>query len=208
MGNILNLDGIDNYLISDIEASYNALSVVGKVSIIADANETQQLLAELSEAAVNLFDGYTSFQNILKSNGFYFFHLKKQKRILGTKRIIVSNEYEFSSILFKKLSRDYSKISIEPYKTDAPFIEKLLSHIFRSDEVFITGHDIFNAKYKVHASDKNEADILLSDAILDNIGGQDDISLSIVHDKLIILQPGISKSITETLLMIMAKLSV
>jgi hypothetical protein len=203
-GNI-NHDGLDNFRVQEVNSSIAFLQATGKdFSIVSDEKDIELLLAILSNAGVNLFDGYTQFQNIMRlSDSSYIFQVRRQKILRTAKgEVIVANEYDFSSLVYKKLSGSYGKIGIEAGRQHETLVTKLLGYIFSSDEVFIKDHEAFSNKYRVRATDKSASAVILSDALLDTLSKYDDIILSVVEDNLTILRQGIDKNTTEALLTI------
>jgi hypothetical protein len=209
VGNNLNLEGLNDVLIHEVKSSFEVLLNIGEeVTVINDDKDIEPLLAELADAGVNLFDGYSQFQNIFRLGNQYVFQIKKQKLFRTTKgAIIVTNESEFFSLYYKKLMGSYGIISIEPGEAEAGFLVKLLNHVFSSDDVYIHGHEQFNSKYRIRAKDKELAHYVLSDALIDKIAGYDEINMSITNDRLIISCPGIGRTSTNTLITIAKELT-
>jgi hypothetical protein len=204
-----NLEGVNNDLAEDIKASFNYLRSQGEVAVITDEQEINLMLAEFANSGINIFDGYTQFQNVFKLNNCYLLQIRRQKVYRGIKgEVIVLNEYDLSSIVYKQAPTDYGKLTIEPAEYHIPLIAKFLSHIFSSDDVFISGHHLFNSKYRVRATDKAVADQLLTDPLLDAIGGDSNIHVLIVHDKILILHDGISRDATSSIMGILSLLPV
>jgi len=77
---------------------------------------------------------------------------------------------------------------------------KLLSHIFSSDELIVPGHDLFNTKYSIYATDQARAHCLLSDALLDVMAKYDDLHLSIAQDKMMIWMQAVDEKDTYAII--------
>ncbi len=208
-GNNLNLEGVNNDLAENIKASFNYLRSKGDVAVISDEHEISLMLAEFANSGINLFDGYTQFQNVFKLNNCYLLQIRRQKVYRGIKgEVIVLNEYDLSSIVYKQAPTDYGKLTIEPAEYHIPLIAKFLSHIFSSDDVFISGHHLFNSKYRVRATDKAVADQLLTDPLLDAIAGVSDMHVLMVHDKILVTDDGVDKYTTSSIMTVLSLLQV
>jgi len=128
----LNLEGISDKMIFDTKRSLVVLNTFGEVSLIAHEAETEQLLAEIAEAGINLFDTYTSIQNILRVKGLYFIQLKRRMFSRNTKGEVTALEaYDLYLVAYKKLGVDYGKLSIAPPFVRSCFYDKVVKpHIF------------------------------------------------------------------------------
>ena len=188
----INLEGVNSDLAEDIKASYNYLRSKGEVAVITNEQEINLMLAEFANSGINLFDGYTQFQNIFKLGNCCYLQVRRQ--------------YDLSSIAYKQSTADYGKLTIEPADFHIPLIAKFLSHIFSSDDVFIPGHHLFNSKYRVRATDKAIADQLLTDPLLDAIAGVSDMHVLMVHDKILVMDDGVDKDTTSSIMTVLALL--
>jgi hypothetical protein len=194
----LNLDATDDDIAREIKASAAWLATMGDVSLVTDQKETELLLAEFAEAGINVFDVYTTFQNIFRLGDTYIVQVKRNKFYHGYRGgIFASSEYEFSTVALKRLQGDFGTTVINPAELHTAVVAKWLSHIFSSGDVLIPGHDLFNSKYAVSATDKALAGTMLTDALLDVIAQYDDIHLSVVRDKVIICRPGVDAAATK-----------
>lgn len=203
----INLEGVNSDLAEDIKASYNYLRSKGEVAVITNEQEINLMLAEFANSGINLFDGYTQFQNIFKLGNCCYLQVRRQRIFRSTKgEVTVLNEYDLSSIAYKQSTADYGKLTIEPADFHIPLIAKFLSHIFSSDDVFIPGHHLFNSKYRVRATDKAIADQLLTDPLLDAIAGVSDMHVLMVHDKILVMDDGVDKDTTSSIMTVLALL--
>lgn len=196
----LDLSGLNDQLVRVVENSFNLLNKNAGARIISEKN-IEYLLAELAEAGINIFFRNSELRNVFQVGDCFYIQVKTlvYTRFLprsGDGGYPDVNSYFLSQIGYKKLRNDYGVIHIEPAETGVNSVAKFLSHIFSSDDLVIHGHEKFTGKYCIHATDKQQANGIFSDGVLDTISDFENLHISIVRDKLFILAPELNDDST------------
>jgi hypothetical protein len=207
----LNVSGLNDHLIQAVTGSFNLLNKNGDVKIISDENDIQSLLAELAASGVNVFSKNSELVNVFQVNDLFIIQIKTLVYLQRNYRYLRGNldvtNYFLFQIGYKKLKHDYGIIHIEPIETQENYVVKLLSHIFSSDDLVINEHKRFTDKYHIHATDKQQANSLISNRVLDAISDYNDLHISIAHDKLIIGASELNTNSTIAIIKIVGTLS-
>ena len=209
-GSSLNLGGLDDHCIDVVKSSFNLLNGGDDACIVTDASALDELICELAAANVNFFDKNTELLNVIAVGDKYIIQVKERKVNHGYR---YNANYDFSAYFlsqlgYKALQNDLGIIRIEPKDPDTNFVVNVLSHIFSSNDLVVHGHERFASKYHVYATDKEAANTLLSDNILDAISDYDYLQISVAHDKFIIFTPELSADSTAAIIKVFGSLSI
>jgi hypothetical protein len=211
----LNLGGLNDQCVRDVVGSFEVMNRNVGAELIVDENEVTALFAKLSGSNINVFYKNFDVLNLFKVGATYLIQLKahpfeflryrtENPELADPER----SNYILSQLGFKPIETDYSNIRIEPIDPGTnSFALKLLHHIFTSDDVFIHGHELFNSKYRVYATDKQQANTLLSDGVLDTISKYNDMHISIGQNRVAVYSPELDAASTMAIMDIFGVLS-